>query len=384
MRPLEGIKVIDFTQAYSGPFATMHLADFGAEVIKIERAGSGDQARYWAPFKNGHSGYYASFNRGKKSVALDLRDERDKDIIRMLVKDADVVVENFKVGTLEKMGLGYEDLKLINPEIIYASISGYGINGPMAKLAAYDIVVAGQSGIMDITGFPDGPPLKIGPSIGDNYTGTTLTLGICMALFHKKRTGQGQRLDVAMMDSLFSIMDSQLLEYTVLGNIPKRSGNADPGIAPYDVYVAKDGYCAIGISSDKQFAKLCEVMGRPELSQDPKYIYNEDRVKNYPELKPIIEDYTRQKTRAELEETLIAAGLSVGPVLTVPEVMAHPQTAAREMMVEVNDPGVGTMIIPGIPIKMSSTPGEITSGSPLLGQHTEEILKSIISKMKIA
>ena len=240
MKALEGIKIIDLTQAYSGPFCTMHLADHGAQVMKIERPGTGDQSRTWGPIVNDYSAYYAFLNRNKKSVSLDLRSDAGKEIFLKLVQDADVVCENFKVGTMEKLGLGYDQLKKINPKLIYASISGFGLNGPMAKLPAYDIIAQAMSGLMTITGFPENVPTKVGPSVGDNYTGAYMALGICMALYHREKTGAGQRLDVSMVDTLFSILENAVVEYTVAGKVPGRSGNADPGIAPFDAFMAKD------------------------------------------------------------------------------------------------------------------------------------------------
>ncbi|MEN6326548.1 MAG: CoA transferase [Syntrophomonas sp.] len=375
MKALEGVKVIDLTQAYSGPFCTMHMADHGAEVIKIERPGLGDQSRTWGPIKEGYSAYYAFLNRNKKSLSLDLRSEEGKSIFLKLVKDADVVCENFRVGTMEKLGLGYDEIKKINPRIIYASISGYGQKGPLAKLPAYDIVAQAMSGLMSITGFADNPPTKVGPSVGDNYTGTYLALGICMALYHRERTGQGQKLDVAMVDTLFSILENAVVEYTVAGNIPKRSGNADPGIAPFDAFDAKDGMFVMGVGTNAMWEKLCNLMGRPDLFEDPRYLTNDDRCKNYlPDLKNDVEAYTRTKTKDELQEIMNAAGIPFGFILTVPEAAEQPQLQLREMLVEVNDPALGVIKIPGVPIKMHDTPGSVVKAAPLLGENTVELL----------
>lgn len=378
MKALEGVKVLDLTQAYSGPFCTMHLADHGAEVIKVERPGMGDQSRTWGPIVDGYSAYYAFLNRNKKGITLDLRSEQGREIFFRLVEKADVVCENFRVGTMEKLGVGYEVLKEKNPRLIYASISGFGLEGPLSKLPAYDIVAQAMSGLMSITGFPDSPPTKVGPSVGDNYSGTYLALGICMALYHRERTGEGQRIDIAMVDTLFSILENSVVEYTVAGNVPHRSGNADPGIAPFDSFMAKDGMIVMGVGTNAMWAKLCELMQTPELIDDPRYRTNDDRCKNYlPDLKAVVENYTQSHTGQELQQIMNEAGIPFGSIYTVAEAANHPQLNHREMLVEVVDPILGKIKIPGIPIKMHSTPGNIEHSAPTLGQHNQEILTSL-------
>lgn len=375
MKALEGIRIIDLTQAYSGPFCTMHLADHGAEIIKIERPGIGDQSRTWGPIKNNYSAYYAFLNRNKKSISLDLGTSQGKEIFLKLAEDADVVCENFKVGTMEKLGLGYDVVKEINPRIVYASISGFGINGPMAKLPAYDIIAQAMSGLMTITGFPDNPPTKVGPSVGDNYTGTYLALGIMMALYHRELTGEGQRLDVSMVDTLFSILENAVVQYTVAGEIPGRNGNADPGIAPFDAFMAKDGMIVMGVGTNAMWKKLCNIMGRPDLFEDPRYLNNDARCRNYlPDLKDDVESFTRTKTKEELEVLLNEAGIPFGRIFTVAEAAKHPQLQAREMLIEVDDPVLGKIKIQGVPIKLHSTPGSVQQPVPMLGEHTTEIL----------
>ncbi len=375
MKALEGIRIIDLTQAYSGPFCTMHLADHGAEIIKIERPGIGDQSRTWGPIKNNYSAYYAFLNRNKKSISLDLGTSQGKEIFLKLAEDADVVCENFKVGTMEKLGLGYDVVKEINPRIVYASISGFGINGPMAKLPAYDIIAQAMSGLMTITGFPDNPPTKVGPSVGDNYTGTYLALGIMMALYHRELTGEGQRLDVSMVDTLFSILENAVVQYTVAGEIPGRNGNADPGIAPFDAFLAKDGMIVMGVGTNAMWKKLCNIMGRPDLFEDPRYLNNDARCRNYlPDLKDDVESFTRTKTKEELEVLLNEAGIPFGRIFTVAEAAKHPQLQAREMLIEVDDPVLGKIKIQGVPIKLHSTPGSVQQPAPMLGEHTTEIL----------
>jgi CoA:oxalate CoA-transferase len=378
MKALEGVRVIDLTQAYSGPFCTMHLADHGAEVIKIERPGMGDQTRDWGPTKNDCSAYYAFLNRNKKSLELDLGSQEGKEILFKLVKDADVVCENFKVGTMDKLGVGYEELKKVNPKIIYASISGFGLTGPLSKLPAYDIVAQAMSGLMSITGFQESGPTKVGPSIGDNYSGAYLTIGILMALYHREKTGEGQRLDVAMMDTLYSVLENAIVKYTVGGFVPGQEGNADPSITPFDSFQAKDGLIVLGVGTNGLWAKLCKAMGREDLINNPLYENNIKRGDNYlPGLKNEIEAFTKTKTKAELEELMVGSGIPFGQILNVGEVSEHPQTKAREMLVEVDHPIIGKMRIQGVPIKLHNTPGSVDMPAPLLGQHNEEILKKL-------
>jgi len=378
MKILEGVTVIDFTQAYSGPFCTMQLADFGARVIKVERRGVGDQSREWTPFNNGHSGYYAAINRNKESLSVDIATPEGVEIIKALVKDADIVVENFKVGTLDKMGLGYEDLKKVNPEIIFASISGFGQYGPLKSLAAYDNVVQSMSGIMEMTGFPDSVPTRVGPAIGDNFTGLTMCLGIVMAYFNRLNTGKGQRIDVAMMDTIFGILESPILFKNLLGLEVTRCGNNDAAtLVPYDVYPCKDGYFSAGLASDSGWDRFCNVIEMPELIDDPRFCTNELRCENYAIVTPIITEFFLKKTRAELQEAFSVANIPNAPVLSVPEIMKHPQLAAREMLSELEDPGIGKYLAIGNPMKMDMTPAVIEFGAPLMGQDTDKILKEL-------
>lgn len=377
MKVLEGVTVIDFTQAYSGPFCTMQLADFGARVIKIERRGIGDQSREWTPFKDGNSGYYAAINRNKESLSIDINTEEGKEIIKRMVKDADIVVENFKVGTLDKMGLGYNDLKKINPEIIFGSISGFGQSGPLKNLAAYDNVVQSMSGVMEMTGFPDGVPTRIGPAIGDNFTGLTMALAILMAYYNKLNTGKGQYIDVAMMDTIFGILESPILFKTLLNEEISRCGNSDVTLVPYDVYPCKDGYFSAGLASDSGWDRFCNCIEMPELIEDSRFIDNDARCKNYDILTPIITKFFLGKTKGELAEIFSAVKIPNAPVSTIPELMEHPQIHARGMLQEIVDPGVGKYLAIGNPMQMDVTPAALEFGAPLRGQDTEKILKGL-------
>lgn len=374
-KPLTGVKVIDFTQAYSGPFCTMQLADFGADVIKIERTGSGDQAREWAPIHHGGSGYFAVVNRNKRGIALDLSTERGVQIARHMIGSADILVENFKVGTMEKLGLGYRIVSELNPGIIYASISGFGQAGPLKTLAAYDNVVQAMSGLMEMTGFPDEEPVRAGPAIGDSLTGLNMALAITMAYYHKLSTGEGQRIDVAMMDTMFSILESPVLFQTLLHRQLTRSGNNDAEtLVPYDVYACKDGYFSVGIAGESGWPKFCQAMEMPELQQDPRFATNEDRCARYQEFTEQVKEFFLQRSRAELTEIFTKAGVPNGSVQTIPEVMSSPQLKARGMLTPLEDPNIGVYTAIGNPMKLTETPPEIYMPSPLLGQHTREVL----------
>lgn len=386
-RPLEGIRVLDLTQAYSGPFCTMNLADHGAEVIKIETPTGGDQTRGWGPMENGFSGYYAYINRNKKGMTLNLKTEEGKQIFTELLKTADVVCENYKVGVLERLGFPYEKMKEINPRIIYGSISGFGLTGDLAARPAYDIVAQAMSGMMSVTGFHDGPPCKIGPSVGDNYSGAYLCMGILMALYEREKTGVGRRVDVAMMDTLFSVMENFVVEYTIAGKTPHRAGNQDPSIAPFDSFHAKDGDFVMGCGTDKMYADLCGAMGRPELITDPRYVTNVDRCDNYlPDLKSDIEAWTTTKTVDELEEIISGLKIPFGRIQTIPEAAEHPQTKERKMLWNVYQPGMDQEIrIPGTPIKIHGEPDECQKAAPQLGEDNEAILTSLgMTKEQVA
>lgn len=382
MKPLSGVRVLDLTQAYSGPFCTMHLADHGAEVIKIETK-LGDQTRYWAPFKNDYSAYYAYMNRNKYGMVLDLKTEEGKHILREMIAKVDVVCENFKVGTLEKLGFSYETMKEINPGIIYASISGFGLEGDYAKRPCYDIVAQAMSGMMSVTGHVDGNCVKIGPSVADSYTGTYLSLGICMALYQRERTGEGQRLDVSMLDTMFSVLESAVVTYTVAGEVPTRMGNCDPGIAPFDSFRAKDGEIVVACGTQKLWESFCGVMGREDLLLDPRFLTNQDRCNHYDVLKPEIEAWTVTKTVVELEKLIVAAEIPFGDIKGIDEITNHPVIRQRNMLWNVYDPGIGENIdMPGTPIKMHGKPDEIQKAAPLLGEDTDRVLEELLGYTK--
>lgn len=377
MKILEGVTVIDFTQAYSGPFCAMQLADFGARVIKIERAGVGDQSREWTPFRNNYSGYYSSINRNKESLTLDISTEEGQSIIKSLAKDADIVLENFKCGTLTKMGLDYEALKEINPGIIFASLSGFGQSGPYKKLAAYDNVVQSMCGIMDITGYSDGDPCRVGPGIGDSFTGLHLCNGILMAYLHKLKTGEGQCLNIAMLDALFGIEENAILFKSVYNQDLTRMGTRNAMFAPYDVFTCADGLYAIAVTEEEDFRRFCGAIERPELADDPRFASNKDRLDNYEVLMAEITPFFTEKTRSVLDEIFTRAEVAGGSVQNIPEVVSDEQLNARGMLWDIDDPGIGAHENMGNPIRMSLTPPVLKNGAPLLGQDTDHILAEL-------
>ena len=378
-KPLSGVRVLDLTHAYSGPFCTMHLADQGAEVIKIEVPGKGDQSRNWAPFKNGSSGYFAYINRNKYGITLDLKSEKGRELFKKLVAEADVVCENFRVGTMERLGLGYEVLKEINPGLIYASISGFGLEGPLAQRPCYDIIAQAMGGMMSMTGFGD-RQTKVGPAIADNYSGTYLALGIAMALYQRSKTGMGRRLDVSMVDTIFSILEAGAVEYTINGHISGPEGNRDPGISPFDSFHAKDGSFVMACGTDGFWKSLCGLMKRLDLVDDPRFVTNAKRCENYlSELKSIISAWAVNYTVDEMEEMLVGAGIPFGRILTMDQVCAQDVLRDRNMLWTVKDTGIGEEIeIPGSPIKMHGCADMAMRSAPVVGEHTDSILRDVL------
>lgn len=371
----EGLKVVDLTSALNGPFGTMFLADYGAEVIKVEPIG-GEQCRAWGPFeeKSGESAFFAAYNRNKKSVTLNLKTEKGREMLYELVKDADVFAENYKGGVTKKLQIDYDTIKKINPNIIYASSSGFGQYGPIAHRPCYDVVAQAMGGILNLTGFPESDPVKVGPSVGDHVTGIYMAVGIMMALYHRERTGEGQHIDVAMMDVIFSILENAIVNYTVGGEIPERNGNIDPSIAPFDAFKCKDGFVALGVGNDRLFERFSKAIGHPEFLEDERFKTNDLRQQNYKSaLRAPIEEWCMKYTKKEIESIMDEVAIPCGPVMNIKEIIEHPQIKAREMVVTMDHPTAGKMDIPGCTIKMSATPGAVETPSPLVGQHNREI-----------
>ncbi len=375
MKALEGLKVLDLTSALNGPFCTTMLADHGADVIKFEPP-AGEQCRTWGPLdeKSGESGFYAFLNRNKKGCTLNLKNEKAREMFYELVKDADAVVENYRPGVTKKLGVDYETLKKINPRLIYASGSGFGQYGPISHRPCYDIVAQSMGGMVNLTGYKDAPPVKVGPSVADHVAGIYLCVGFLLALYHREKTGEGQQVDVSMMDTIFTLLENSIVKTTMQGIIPERQGNIDPSISPFDIFPTSDGYVALGVGNDKLFRTFCDVIGRPELVEDPLYLTNDLRCQNYENgLQQLITEWTKQHTKAELEEIFDEAGIPCGPVLNMKEAIEHPQIQAREMMVHMEHPTIGEMYFQGCPVKLSKTPPSIDTPAPLLGQHNQEV-----------
>lgn len=374
-KALEGLKVVDLTSALNGPFCTMILADYGAEVLKIEPI-EGEQCRFWGPLdeKSGESGFYNYVNRNKKGATLNLKTQKGLELFYELVKDADILVENFRGGITKKLKIDYETIKKINPAIIYASGSGFGQYGPITHRPCYDIVAQAMGGMINLTGFKETNPVKVGPSVADHVAGIYLALGVMIALYNRKVTGVGQQVDVAMFDTIFSILENALVNYTMGGEITQRNGNVDPSISPFDVYECKDGFVALGVGNDKLFKTFSVTIGHPELMEDPRFATNDLRCNNYiPDLQNLIRGWCKGYTKGEIESIMDEAGIPCGPVLNVKEAIEHPHIQEREMMVHCEHPTAGDQYFQGCVIKLSETPGEVSAPSPLLGQHNREI-----------
>ena len=374
-KPLEGLKVIDLTTALNGPFCTMILADYGADVLKIEPLG-GEQCRTWGPLdeKSGESGFFNYVNRNKKGATLNLKTEKGLQMFYELVKDADILVENYRGGVTKKLKIDYETIRKINPTIIYASGSGFGQYGPITHRPCYDIVAQAMGGMVNLTGFKETNPVKVGPSVADHVAGIYLAVGTLLALHHRDVTGEGQQVDVAMFDTIFSLLENALVNYTVGGFISQRNGNVDPSIAPFDIFDCKDGFVALGVGNDKLFQTFCRTIGHEELLEDPRYTTNDLRCQNYvPDLQSVIIDWCKDYTKSEVEAIMDEAGIPCGPVLDVKEAIEHPHIQARDMMVHCEHPTAGDQYFQGCVMKLSETPGSVDFASPLLGQHNAEI-----------
>ena len=371
----EGLKVVDLTTALNGPFCTMFLGDYGADVIKIEPVG-GEQSRSWGPIdeKSGESGFYGFVNRNKKGCTLNLKSEKGLEMFYELVKDADVLVENYRGGVTERLKIDYDTIKKINPNIIYASGSGFGQYGPITHRPCYDIVAQAMGGMLNLTGFKENDPVKVGPSVADHVACIYLMVGVGMALYHIEKTGEGQHIDVSMFDVIFSLLENAIVNYTMGGFIPERNGNVDPSIAPFDVYACKDGFVALGVGNDKLFNKFANIIGHQELLEDERYKDNVSRCDNYiPDLQNLIREWCADYTKSEIEDIMDEAGIPCGPVLNVKEAIEHPHIQARDMMVHCEHPTVGDMYFQGCVIKLSETPGEVETAPPLVGQHNREV-----------
>jgi crotonobetainyl-CoA:carnitine CoA-transferase CaiB-like acyl-CoA transferase len=372
--PLYGLKIIDLSRVLAGPYCTMMLGDMGAEVTKIESVDGGDETRGWGPpFLEGESAYYLCANRNKQGITLNLKTDQGKEILRRLIKDADVVVQNFKPGTLERLGFGYDEIKKLNPGIILASISGFGTTGPYSHLPGYDYIIQAMSGLMSITGYRDGAPAKVGVAISDVLTALFTCIGILGALQHRSRTGQGQTVDISLFDSQLAALVNVASNYLCSGNIPERLGNDHPNIVPYQVFAAKDGDFVLAVGNDRQYGKLAKLLEDETLLKE-QFETNSGRLVNKDELVKKIAAKIKLKTRAEWKQLLDEVGIPNGPINNVKEALESEQARVREMVVSVDHPVIKDLQLVGSPLKFSETPIKMDCPPPLFSEHTEEVL----------
>jgi CoA:oxalate CoA-transferase len=377
MGPLFGITVIDLTRVLAGPFCTMLLADMGAEVIKIEDPRGGDDVRGFPPLVDGWSSYFLGLNRNKKSVTLDLKTPGGRDALTRLVERADVLVENFRPGSLARLGFGYDAVHALNPRLVYCSISGYGQTGPRSGLSGYDPVIQAECGLMSITGFPDGPPTRSGVAVTDFLSGLYANQGILLALLERVETGSGQHIDIALFDSMLSTLSMPAGIFEATGKDPQRLGNAHPSIAPYEVFQAKDGLIMICAGNDRLWRGLCEAIGRDDLAAEARFLTNADRVEHRPALKGALEEVFAGLSVDDLVQRLERRSVPCGRVRSVADAMSDPQVRARRMLLDLDVPGHGGFRVIGNPVKMSGHAPEAPAAPPRLGADTHTVLRAL-------
>ncbi len=376
---LSGIRVLDLTRVLAGPFCTMLLGDMGAEIIKIETPGNGDDSRRYPPFIGEESAYFMNLNRNKKSIVLNLKHPRSKDIFLRLVEKSDVVIENFRPGTMEKLGIGYQTIKARNPDIVYSCISGFGHDGPNRDLPGYDIIGQAMGGIMSITGWPDSPPTRTGTAIGDVLAGLNACVGILAGILSVRNGGKGQKVDIALVDSVVSAMETIIQIYLVEKRVPQRTGNRYEFIYPYDAFKAADGWVIIAVGNNKLWEVFCNAIKKPELLDRHEFMDNYDRVKAHEQVKQIVEEWTKGKTVHEIVDFMLSNKIPCAPIYTVKDVVEDRHIAEfRRMIRETEHPIAGPVKVIGSPVNLSETPAEVTSPAPLLGQHSAEILMDIL------
>ena len=374
--PLKNLLVLDLTRVLVGPYCTMMLSDLGARVIKVEAPEVGDDSRKFGPFIEDYSAYFMSLNRGKESIALNLKNEDDKKIFDKILAKADILVENFKPGTLEKWGYGWKDICKKYPRLIYASASGFGQTGPLKELPAYDMVVQGMGGLMSVTGQPNSEPTRVGTSIGDITAGLFTTVGINAALYDREKTGKGTFIDVSMLDCQIAILENAIARYLAKNEIPKPMGSRHPSIAPFEAFKTKDSHIIIAAGNEKLFEKLCNVLNIPEISKDPKFNTNSLRSENMDDLKKILEDKLIVKNTNDWVSEMEKEKIPCGPIFNIKEAVENPQVKARNMIVKAHHKVIGDFKLAGNPINMSNYKDEITRGDiPDLDEHREKILK---------
>ncbi|MBW1788141.1 MAG: CoA transferase [Deltaproteobacteria bacterium] len=381
--PLNGITVIDLTHVLSGPYCTMLLAELGARVIKVEEPEKGDVARQVGPFINGKSAYFATINRGKEGMALDLKQANDRSIFERLLEEADVLVENFTTGVMEKLGYAWEELHARYPGLVFASISGFGRNGPLAETKSNDLIAQSMGGVMSVTGPPGGPPTRVGVAMADMGAGIFAATGIISALYHRSQTGEATRVDISMMDGQVALLEHQMARCAVSGEAPKPMGNKHSSLAPFDVYETADGQFAIAAAGDKNFMEFAAAIDRPDLAKDARFSSIPDRVANTQALDAEIEPIIRSRSTSHWLEVLGGGELRIAPVLNVAEVMDHSQTRARNMVVTADDPDMGELKMPGNPIKITQFPDPLTrKPAPDLGRDTEAVKAELAGQTK--
>ena len=370
--------MLDLTRVLAGPFCSMILGDMGAEIIKVEEPGKGDDTRGWPPFSGGEATYFLSVNRNKKSLTLNMKAPDGQAILRRLVAKADVVLENFRPGTMERLGFGYDALRKVNPRLIYCAISGFGESGPEASRPGYDLIVQGESGVMDLTGFADGPPVKVGNSVADLVSGMAAAHGVTLALLSRARTGKGQKVEIGMLDVMASLLTYQAGLYWNGGGRPARRGNQHPSIVPYEVFQAQDAYMTLGVANNSLFDRMCRAIGREELAKDPRFDSEASRVTNREVLVPLLNSIFSTRPASDWLKRLDEAGVPAGRIKTVAEVCDSEHLRARGMFVSLNHPKAGAVTAMGVPIRLWDTPGAAQAPAPLLGQHTDEILTGLL------
>ena len=379
MQPLlDGIRVLDFTRVLAGPYASMILADLGAEVIKIELPGRGDEARGFGPFQNGESAYFTSVNRGKKSVTLDLHTSVGQGLARDLAGRCDVLIENFRPGRMRRFALGYEELHALYPRLVYASVSGFGQTGPYAERPAYDVIVQAMGGLASITGAPGGEPVRVGSSIGDLSAALFSVIGILAAVARAHKSGQGQQVDVSMLDCQVALLENAISRYYVTGEVPTPLGSRHPSITPFQFFRAADGHVVVAAGNDSLWRKLCEALGVAELAAEPRFATNALRTENQAELENSLQVAFATRSVREWEGALGAAGVPCGPIHTVKQVVEDPHVKARQMIIELVHPTAGSQAQPNSPLKFSETPVELSHAAPLLGEHTLDVLGNLL------
>ena len=374
--PLHGIRVLDLTRVLAGPYCAMFLGDLGAEVVKVEQPGVGDDTRGWGPpFVGGESAYFLSVNRNKKSLALDLKLPEGKDLLRRLAHRADVLIENFRPGTMERLGLGEKDLREANPRLIYASLSAFGADGPMSAAPGYDLIVQAWGGLMSITGIPDGEPTKVGVAIIDVIAGLMLGKAICAALYAREKLGAGQTLDTSLLEAQVACLVNAGSNYLIGGQIPQRYGNAHPSIVPYQSFQTADGYLVVGVASEIIWQRFCVAIGRADLADDPRFRKNAERVAHRDELLKILCEIFRSRDSRTWLQILEQAEVPCAPVQTIDQVFNDPQVIHRGMLAEMEHPSAGKIKMAGLPVKFSTTPASLRLPPPLLGEHTKDVLQ---------